>query len=85
MSFLKPSPAIRQALVWVFSNVVAVLVLLGIIHPDHANTVTMWLVDGSFATLMILTTYKYLHSLHLTEMFHLKKHHKEEEDTHGRG
>ena len=85
MSFLKPSPAIRQALVWIFSQVVSVLVLLGVVHPDSANTVMLWLVDGSFATLMILTTYKYLHSLHLTEMLHLKKGHKEEEDGHGRG
>lgn len=84
MSFLRPSPAIRQALVWFFSNIVSVFVLIGVIHPDHANTVTIWLVDGSFATLMIVSTYKYLNSLHIAEILHIKRGTKEE-DSHGRG
>ncbi len=80
MSLLKPSPAVRQALVWVFSNIVSLAVLLGFVHPNYADIVVNYLVDGSFALLMLVTTYRYLKNLHIMELETYKKllHHTKE-------
>lgn len=83
---MKPSPALRQLLVYVVSFLVSAGVLIGIIPHDKADHVTNLVVDSSFAVLMISSTILYLHKLFEMEKHHFDRFlHKGGDLTHGRG